>query len=147
MHHINLRAPSQHIIPNSSIATPPIFYVYLAKWKSHVSNHFIPTIFSTLHPGYPYVNGANHKNPNSVATTMVVPTARKTSWSWSLITTAAEPWPFSHAGGGAPRGSLAGMTGVPGTTTPGDTGPSKPREKRNWARAPVTRQDAKWAGR
>jgi len=56
---------------------PQNFY-FPAKWKSHVFNHFIAAIFFTLHPGYPYVNGANHKNPKIKANTIVAPTACST---------------------------------------------------------------------
>lgn len=114
---------------------PPslIRYSYFAKWKSQVSNHFIPANLPALHPGTPYVMGANHKNTPAVAKIMTAPTALNTVWSWSLIATTGLLGPFS------PR--------VPGTTTPGDTGPSNPRENRNWVSAPVTRQEQRWAGR
>jgi hypothetical protein len=55
--------------------------IYLAKWKSQVSSHFIHRILSTLHPGYPYVTGANQTNPTIAAIKMIPPTIHITSWS------------------------------------------------------------------
>lgn len=103
--------------------------IYLAKCMSYPS-HFLATTCSALSPGLPYVTGAKKRNPQNVIAKMKEAAIQLPIWL--VVVTRSRTgrdrvlrWP----------------------RTAGDSGSKGSMQKMNSTRAPVTKHEARWAGR
>ena len=128
--------------PFPSVASPPSQYLslYFAKCKSY-PNHFLATTCSAVKPGFPYVNGKNHHHPATTAASTTPLAAHSANIPPRCRVSVLFPV-RSTLFFGPPVGFLPWICAL--TLSSKATGS---RLKTNSSRAPVTRAEARCAGR